>query len=97
MDGRQTIPAPIPTRLRWDGTTTFIRHSGIELSLHFRPPIFGQEIAEIDYAPTVRTMQIRESAHGWRDMVPDEFNALHAWMALLSQDVLAAANRLVEV
>lgn len=96
MDSRQTIPAPIPTRLRWDGTTTFVRHSGVEIYLHFRPPIVGKEIAEIDYAPTVRTMQIRESAHGWRDMRPEEFDSLHAWMSLLTADVLAAANRLVE-
>jgi hypothetical protein len=87
----------IPTRLRWDGKTTFIRHSGIELVLPFRPPIFGKEVAEIDYAPTLGTMQLRESAERWRDMTGAENSLLHAWLSLLSQDVLGAANRLVEV
>jgi hypothetical protein len=88
-----SIPV-IPTRLRWDGKVTFLRHSGIEVVLPFRPPVVGEDVAEIDYAPTMGTKQIRESAHGWRDMVPAEFDTLHAWMSLFSQDVLGAANRL---
>lgn len=89
-----SVPA-IPTRLCWDGKTTFMRHSGVEVHLPFRPPIFGPQITEINYTPTQGRRELRESAHGWRDMAPEESDTLHAWMALLSADVLAAANRLV--
>jgi hypothetical protein len=91
-----TIVTPIPTRLRWDGKSCFIRHDSIEVMLPFVPPIFSKEIAEIDYAPTMGTKQIREMSDRWRDMGPAEFDLLLACMTLFIQDTGGAAQRLVE-
>jgi hypothetical protein len=99
---------PIPTRVLWDGRLFVIHHEGIRLEMPSLPCVpclcpqakhttdryRCRHIVRLDYAPTVRVQEIRESAGERRDMTSDEAAALYAWMTLLVSDVRAAAYRL---
>lgn len=99
---------PIPTRVLWDGRLCVIQHEGIRLEMPALPCVPGvcvhakhaadryhcRHIARLDYAPAVRSQELRESAGARREMTSDEAAALHAWMTLLVADVSAAAYRL---
>ena len=43
------------------------------------------DLEEIDYAPEVDLMQVRERAGDWREMTPDEVAAADALLAGLNQ------------
>jgi len=57
-------------RLFWNGRAGLAKCDGVAIELRACP--LGKTIAEIDYSPTVRVFQIRESAGGWRDMTAAE-------------------------
>ena len=53
-------------RLYWDGRKGVAKSDGVAVDLRESP--LGKAIAEVDFAPGVRTYLIRESAGGWREM-----------------------------
>jgi hypothetical protein len=61
----------ITPRLWWDGQHGLARADGVEVELTAPPPIASNVIG-VDFAPTLRTFGLRESACAWRDMTRDE-------------------------
>lgn len=82
------------TRLLWNGRLGLAKHAGVMVDLTTWPAaaLPGVHVAEMDYTPEVRVYQVRESAHGWRDMTGPEIQAVRAWL----QQVADAAKHAVE-
>jgi hypothetical protein len=80
-------------RLWWDGKRGSARHDGVTVDLH-TAPFFTSKfvIQEIDYAPTLRVSQIRESAQAWRDMTSAERDLALALLTKISTAAHAAAD-----
>lgn len=81
----------IITRLWWDGRHGVARHDGVTVDLHAAPVLGRLHLAEIDYAPAVRVAQLRESAHGWRDMSAAERQAADELLGRIASAARAAA------
>jgi hypothetical protein len=76
-------------RLYWDGRHGAARNGRDTRILVERPLLYGAAHAatleEIDYAPEVDVMQVRERAGDWRQMTPDEVAAADALLAGLNE------------
>lgn len=76
-------------RLYWDGRHGAARNGDDTRILVERPLLCGvvnaNNLEEIDYAPEVDLMQVRELSGDWRQMTPDEIAAADALLAGLSQ------------
>lgn len=79
------------TRLYWDGRRGAARSGDDTRILVERPLLRGAanaaELEEIDYAPEVDLMQVREHHGDWRQMTDDEVLAADALLSELSQPV----------
>ncbi len=77
------------TRLYWDGRHGAARHGDDTRILIERPLLRGAahaaNLEEIDYAPEVDLMQVREHHGDWRQMTPDEVMAANALLSELNQ------------
>ena len=76
-------------RLYWDGRHGAARNGDDTRILDERPLLRGAanaaDLEEIDYAPEVDLMQVRERAGDWRQMTTDEVAAADALLAGLNQ------------
>lgn len=78
-------------RLYWDGHHGAARNGDDTRILVERPLLCGAahsaKLEEIDYAPEVDLMQVRERAGDWREMTAEEVAAAEALLAGLNQPV----------
>ncbi|WP_124539281.1 hypothetical protein [Piscinibacter terrae] len=76
-------------RLYWDGRHGAVRNGDDTRILVERPLLRGaanaDQLEEIDYAPEVNVMQVRERTGDWRQMTADEIAACDALLAGLTQ------------
>jgi hypothetical protein len=76
-------------RLYWDGRHGAVRNGDDTRILVERPLLRGaanaEALEEIDYAPEVNVMQVRERTGDWRQMTADEISACDALLAELNQ------------
>ena len=83
-------------RLYWDGRHGAARNGDDTRILVERPFLLGASHAavleEIDYAPEVNLMQVRERSGDWRQMTSDEIAAADALLAGLSDPPWLAAK-----
>jgi hypothetical protein len=84
-------------RLYWDGRHGAVRNGQDTRILVERPLLRGaanaDQLEEIDYAPEVNVMQVRERTGDWRQMTSDEIAACDALLAELhDHDEWAAAK-----
>jgi hypothetical protein len=74
-------------RLYWDGRHGAVRNGQDTRILVERPLLRGaanaDQLEEIDYAPEVNVMQVRERTGDWRQMTSDEIAACDALLAEL--------------
>ena len=59
---------------------------GVQIEFDALPALPGMpdNVAELYYAPQVRVYEIRESAHGRREMYAPEIQALQAWLSKIA-------------
>ena len=84
-------------RLYWDGRHGAVRNGRDTRILVERPLLRGaanaEQLEEIDYAPEVNVMQVRERTGDWRQMTNDEIAACDALLAELhEQETWATAQ-----
>ena len=80
-------------RLWWDGKRGTARHDGVSVDLTAAPIISSKIVVqEIDYAPTLRVSQIRESAQAWRDMTSAERDVALALLVKISAAAHGASS-----
>jgi hypothetical protein len=84
-------------RLYWDGRHGAVRNGDDTRILVERPLLRGaanaDQLEEIDYAPEVNVMQVRERTGDWRQMTSDEIAACDALLAELHEhDAWATAK-----
>jgi hypothetical protein len=73
-----------------------MQHDGVTVEMPMRRPLLlSPRVLEVNYAPAQRRRELRESGQPWREMTDDEASSVHAWLALLTSDVMAAAGRLM--
>ena len=76
-------------RLYWDGRHGAVRNGKDTRILVERPLLRGaanaEQLEEIDYAPEVNVMQVRERTGDWRQMTSDEIAACDALLAELHE------------
>lgn len=83
-------------RLYWDGRHGAARNGDDTRILVERPRLQGapnaDKLEEIDYAPEVNVMQVRERTGEWRQMTADEIAACDVLLARLGQPAWVAAE-----
>lgn len=79
-------------RLWWDGHQGVARCDGVTVDLPRMPTITAIPVMGIDFAPTLRVCQIRESAQAWREMTAGERAAATALLKRISAAALAAVG-----
>ena len=84
-------------RLYWDGRHGAVRNGDDTRILVERPLLRGaanaDQLEEIDYAPEVNVMQVRERTGDWRQMTSDEIAACDVLLAELHEhDAWATAQ-----
>jgi len=79
----------ITPRLWWDGSRGIARIDGVSVELRKAPDVIPH-LRTIDYAPSLRTFLIRESAQACREMFPEEIQAAANLLARVSSAAQAA-------
>jgi len=74
----------ISPRLWWDGSRGLLRADGVSVELSVAPAI-APHLIGLDYAPTLRTFGVRESANAWRDMTREEIERAKALLDRVAQ------------
>lgn len=74
-------------RLWWNGRTGQAQYDGVHRELTSAPDVM-QHVHELDYAPELRTFQIRERpCDPRRDLEPPEQELLLRWLAAFAASV----------
>lgn len=88
-----THVSDIVPRLWFNGQRGIAHHAGVSVELHVAP-VIGRAIVvqEIDFAPSLRVSQLRESGQAWRDMTCAERAIALALLVRISDAAHGAAT-----
>ncbi len=80
-------------RMLWNGHAGLAKADGVTVNLEDWPSaaLPGLDVADLDFAPEVRSCTVRERTGAWREMSAAERESVHAWLVGMA----AAARRFI--